>query len=476
MRSSVSIVASLVGALLASACAAPDLGPRPVVKVVGQQQLFAGQAAGPVTDWPADNWWTAYGDPQLTVLIETGLSNAPTIALAGARLRRASALADQAGAAQRPSVSTSVALAESRPSYNTGLPTPAALRGWNDTGRATLDFSYELDLWGKTRASIASATSEEAAAKADAAAAGLIVSTSIAAAYADLARLFADRDVLASTLAIREQTLTLVRRRTERGYDSEAELRQAEVGPPLARAELEATDEQIALTRLRLASLMGQASDRAVAIARPQVTGLHSLGLPADLPTALVARRPDLVAARWRAEAASERIDVAHAAFYPNVNLVGLIGVQSLGIGNLADAGSGLGSVGPVLGLPIFDGGRRKAGFKVARADYDAAVAAYDATLALALEEVADAVTSQRALEQRLSDSREAQDAATRGWVLAKRRYTAGATDFTSVLVAEDRMLATQRAVSALESRRFLLDLALVRALGGGWREAKPSA
>jgi NodT family efflux transporter outer membrane factor (OMF) lipoprotein len=203
---------------------------------------------------------------------------------------------------------------------------------------------------------------------------------------------------------------------------------------------------------------------------------LRSLGLPADLSSSLIARRPDLVAARWRAEAASERIDIAHAAFYPNVNLVGLIGVQALGVSNLADAGSDLGSIGPVLGLPIFDGGRRKAGFKVARADYDAAVAAYDATLNLALEEVADAVTSQRALDQRLADSRAAQEAAAKAWALAKHRYIAGATDFTAVLVAEDRMLATQRGVSALESRRFILDLALVRALGGGWREKEPLA
>jgi NodT family efflux transporter outer membrane factor (OMF) lipoprotein len=220
---------------------------------------------------------------------------------------------------------------------------------------------------------------------------------------------------------------------------------------------------------------MGQSPDRAASIARPEVTGLRSLGLPADLPAALVARRPDLVAARWRAEAASERIEVAHAAFYPNVNLVGLIGVQALGIGNLADAGSKVGSAGAVLGLPIFDGGRRKAGFKAARADHDAAIAAYDATLTLALEEVADAVTSQRALEQRLIESRQAQDAASRAWRLAKRRYTAGATDFTAVLVAEDRMLGTQRTVSTLESRRFILDLALVRALGGGWREGDAS-
>lgn len=468
MRRPFIVALSLVSLLLTSACAAPDLGQKPVLKVATP----ASRLAGPVADWLTKDWWVDYGDLQLTSLIETGLRSVPSIALAEARLRRASALTGQASAAAAPSLSANAALAESKPSYNTGLPTPAALHGWNDTGRATLDFSYEFDLWGRTRASIAAATSEESAARADTAAARLIVSTSIAAAYADLARLFADRDVLSATLTIREQTLDLVRRRADRGYDSEAELRQAEVGPPLARADLEATDEQIALARLRLATLMGQGPQGAGAIARPNVASLHSPGAPANLPSALVARRPDLVAARWRAEAASERIDVAHAAFYPNVNLIGLIGAQSLGIANLAEAGSGLGSIGAVLNLPIFDGGRRKAGYRVARADYDAAVATYDGVLNQALEEVADAVTSQRALERRLAESQQAREAATRAWRLAQRRYTAGSADFTAVLVAEDRMLTTQRAVSALEARRFILDLALVRALGGGWREA----
>lgn len=462
-----SAVLTLAAALLVSACAAPELGPRPTLKVASEQAVFVGAT----TDWPTQAWWVEYGDPQLTALIEAGLEDAPSIAMAEARLRRATALAEQARAVDVPTVSAATTLAESKPSYNTGVPTPNVLRGWNDTGRATLDFGYELDLWGRNRAAIAAATSEAAAAQVDAAAARLIVSTSIAATYAELARLFANRDALAGTLAVREKTLDLVRRRSAHGYDSEQELRQAEVGPPLARAELEATDEQIALARLRLAALMGQAPDRARTIVRPEIARLRALGLPADLSSALIARRPDLVAARWRAEAASDRTDAARAAFYPNVNLVGLIGVQSLGLSHLAGAGSDLGSTGVVLNLPIFDGGRRKAGFKIARADYDAAVAAYDATLNLALEEVADAVTSQRALDRRLTETRQAQDAATGAWTLAKRRYAAGASDFTAVLVAEDRMLAAQRAVAALQARRFILDLALVRALGGGWSE-----
>lgn len=462
---------SLLALMATSACVTPDLGARPVPKTValGDQTAFD----GPVTDWPAIDWWTAYGDPQLDALIAEGLRGSPTIAAAEARLRKAGAVLGSADAAQSPSLTANGAVALSKPSYNTGLPTPSALQGYNDTGRVTLDFSYELDLWGKTRAAVAAATSEEAASAADVAQARLIVSTSIAAAYADLARLVADREVALSTLKVREETLTLVRRRVEGGYDSQAELHQAEVGPPAVRAELGAIDEQIAITRFRLAALMGQSPDRALSIAPPTVSAPKSLGMPASIPARLVGRRPDLSAARWRAEATASRIDQAQAMFYPNVNLVGLLGVSSLGIGNLLDAGSDVGSVGPAINLPIFDGGRRKANLRANRADFDAAVAAYDATLNLALEEVADAATSQRALDQRLVDSCQALDAATQGWILSRRRYTAGATDYASVLLAEDRMLAARRIVAGLESRRFILDLALIKALGGGWSDTQ---
>ena len=457
----------LVAMMLVCGCASPDLGalPTPKAQAVADQQALA----GPVADWPKSDWWLAYGDPQLDALIAEGLKDAPTIAAAQARLRKAEAFVGSAKAAQSPSLTANGSLAESKPSYNSGLPTPPALHGYNDVGRLSLDFGYELDLWGKTRAAVAAATSEAAASQADLAGARLIVSTSIAATYADLARLHADRDVLASTLDIRQQTLSLVQRRVDGGYDSQAELHQAQVGPPAARAELAGVDEQIAITRFRLAALMGQSPDRALSIAKPPAAALKSFGVPASIPSQLVGRRADLTAARWRAQAASNRIDQAQALFYPNVNLVGLIGVSSLGVGNLADAGSDLGSLGPAVNLPIFDGGRRKANFRAARADYDAAVAAYDATLNLALEEVADAVTSQRALDQRLGDSREALAAATQGWTLARRRYTAGASDFASVLLAEDRMLAARRGVAALEARRFILDLALIKALGGGF-------
>lgn len=144
--------------------------------------------------------------------------------------------------------------------------------------------------------------------------------------------------------------------------------------------------------------------------------------------------------------------------------------MQSLGVGNLLKSGGDIGAAGAAFDLPIFDGGLRRARYRGARANYDAAVAAYDGALNAALEEVADAVTSQRALEGRLADSRAALAASQEGWRLAQRRYAAGAADYQSVLLTEDRMLANRRVVAALEARRFVLDVALVKALGGGWR------
>ena len=464
----------IAATLLLSACAAvPDLGPPPQARagrVPDQQALAATTAA-----WPPADWWTAYGDAQLDTLIGDGLKGSPSMAIAQARLRRAQAVADQAEALSLPSVTANASAALSKPSYNTGLPTPPALHGYNDTGRATLDVGYRLDLWGETRATIAAASSEAEAAEADLAASRLVLSSAIAATYAELSRLEAERVVLADSLQVRIQTLALVQRRFDGGYDSQGELEQAKAGPAAARAELDATEEQIDLARLRLATLSGAAPDRAATINRPTARAPAGFGLPPNLPAELLGRRADLAAARLRVEAASSRIHVARTQFYPNVNLVALLGVQALGLSALTEAGSDIGAIGPAVSLPIFDGGRRVAGYKVAWADYEAAVGAYDSVLLSALEEVANAVASERALDRRLADAREALDANTRGWALARRRYDAGASDYQSVLIAEDRMLANRRLVANLEERRFVLDIALVRALGGGWREAHPA-
>jgi NodT family efflux transporter outer membrane factor (OMF) lipoprotein len=419
--------------------------------------------------WPADAWWKAYGDSQLDALVDEALTGSPTLAQAEARLRRAQALANQAKAAQLPSVSANGGVERAKQSYNNGIPADFVPQGYNDYGRLSLDFSWELDFWGKNRAAVAAATSEARAAQADAAQARLMLATSVAASYADLARLYAERDVAERSVALRLETLNLVSDRVTNGLDTRGELRQAEAGPPNARAELAAIDEQIAQTRNGLAALLGAGPDRGLAIARPSVANLKPFGLPANLAADLIGRRPDVVAAKWRAEASSKRIGQAKAAFYPNVNLAAAIGVQSLHLDKLFDSGSDVGSVGPAVSLPIFEGGRLKANLRAAEADRDGAVAAYDSAVTQALRDVADVAASERALNTRLAESRAALAANEDGFRIARLRYQGGLSTYQNVLIAELAVLAQRRNVADLESRALTLDVALVRALGGGF-------
>jgi NodT family efflux transporter outer membrane factor (OMF) lipoprotein len=463
-------VSILLAALLTSACATmPTATPARVAKApeayATTQTLTASDAAA----WPADAWWKGYGDAQLDALVDEALTGSPTLAQAEARLRRAQALANQAKAAQLPSLGANAGVERAKQSYNNGIPADFVPQGYNDYGRLSLDFSWELDFWGKNRAAVAAATSEARAAQADAAQARLMLATSVAAGYADLARLYAERDVAERSVALRQETLNLVSDRVTNGLDTRGELRQAEAGPPNARAELAALDEQIAQTRNGLAALLGAGPDRGLAIARPSVASLKPFGLPANLAADLIGRRPDVVAAKWRAEAASKRIGQAKAAFYPNVNLAAAIGVQSLHLDKLFDSGSDVGSVGPAISLPIFEGGRLKANLRAAEADRDGAVAAYDSAVTQALRDVADVAASERALDTRLSESRTALAASEDGFRIAKLRYRGGLSTYQNVLIAELAVLSQRRIVADLESRALTLDVALVRALGGGF-------
>jgi NodT family efflux transporter outer membrane factor (OMF) lipoprotein len=466
-------VSILLAALLTSACATmPAATPARVAKAPEAYAAAQTLTTADTAAWPADAWWKAYGDAQLDALVDEALTGSPTLAQAEARLRRAQALANQAKAAQLPSVSANGGVERAKQSYNNGIPADFVPQGYNDYGRLSLDFSWELDFWGKNRAAVAAATSEARAAQADAAQARLMLATSVAASYADLARLYAERDVAERSVALRLETLNLVSDRVTNGLDTRGELRQAEAGPPNARAELAAIDEQIAQTRNGLAALLGAGPDRGLAISRPSVANLKPFGLPANLAADLIGRRPDVVAAKWRAEAASKRIGQAKAAFYPNVNLAAAIGVQSLHLDKLFDSGSDVGSVGPAVSLPIFEGGRLKANLRAAEADGDGAVAAYDSAVTQALRDVADVAASERALNTRLAESRAALAANEDGFRIARLRYQGGLSTYQNVLIAELAVLAQRRAVADLESRALTLDVALVRALGGGFAPA----
>lgn len=458
---------ALSAGLLASACATvPDLGEAPSRRAVTDLAYGWGGSAA----WPEDGWWRGYGDPQLAALIEEGLAGSPTIAQAAARLRRAQAEAQRAGAATLPRLDASAEFSAINQGSNNGMPPGAVPRGWNDRGEVALGLSFDLDLWGRNRAALSAATSEAEAAAADAAMARLTISTAIASAYAELARLAAVREAEAGLLDVRNQTLSLMTARAGEGLENGGAVMRAESNRAAAAAGLAATDEAIALTRNSLAALVGEGPGRGRSIALPVVDRLATGGLPADLGIELVGRRPDIVAARLRAEAAGSRIKVARADFYPNVSLSALIGLQAFGLGNLTDAGSTFGSVGPAISLPIFSGGRIEGGYRAARADYDAAVAAYDSTLIDALREVADVAERSQALRKRLAESHFALAAAESAQALLSQRYRGGLATYLELLSAEDSLTATRRQVAELETSAFALDVALVRALGGGFR------
>jgi NodT family efflux transporter outer membrane factor (OMF) lipoprotein len=460
------ISTALMAATGLAACATtgPETKEKPAASYASTQSFTAARS-----EWPAATWWTAYGDTQLNSLIDEALSGSPTVAQAAARLRRSQALAGQARAAGWPSLALEGGVAESKQSYNVGIPPEFVPQGYNDVGRVNLDFNWELDFWGKNRAAVAAATSEAKAASADAAAARLMVSTSVAAAYADLASLYADRDVAERALALRGETVDLTQKRVDNGLDTQAELNLAKAGPPAARAELKAIDEQIALTRNRLAALIGAGPDRGIAIERPANVKLAAFGLPENVGVDLIGRRPDVVAARWRAEASRARIRQSKAAFYPNISLSAVVGYQSLFIDKLFDGGSDYGQAGPAFSLPIFEGGKLRANLRGAEASRDEAVATYDAAVIQALHDVADVAASQRALAGRLADTRAALEASEAAYNVTRIRYNGALTTYQSVLLAEQQVLQGRRAVADLESRGCALDVALVRALGGGF-------
>jgi NodT family efflux transporter outer membrane factor (OMF) lipoprotein len=425
-------------------------------------------AASPA-DWPQGNWWEAYNDPQLTTLIGEALANSPTLVQAEARVRAAHAGVEGARGNAGPNLSLNASAVEQKQSYNFGIPPAFVPQGYNDYGRATLDLTYEIDFWGRNRAAITAATSQARAAQADAAEARLMLSTAVASAYADFARLSAEREIAARTLEVRTQTAQLVAHRVQSGLDNRGTQRQAEAGPPAARAQIAAIDEALAQTRNGIAALLGAGPDRGLTLTAPPQVNLHAYGLPQNLAVDLIGRRPDIVAARWRAEAASHTTDQARASFYPNVNLVAFLGLQSLGLSNLTAQGSDIGSIGPAISLPIFDSGRLSANLHRADAERDAAVAEYNATLTEALHQLADVAASERALDTRSNETRAALAANEDAYRVAHDRYDGGLSNYQTVLIAEDAVLAQRLAVADLESRRFALDVALVRALGGGF-------
>jgi NodT family efflux transporter outer membrane factor (OMF) lipoprotein len=468
-------LAVMVVSLLSGCAAVPQLSERAHIKETGEYQTAASFAA-PAADWPANGWWQRYGDAQLNGLVDEALRDSPTLAVAQARLAEAQAMRQFAGAARKPQITAAGGVIEGKLSNDFLTPKALQPQGANDYSVAALDFSWELDFWGKNRAALAAATSEQKASAVEVDQARLMISTSVALAYAELTHLYARRDTAQGALEVRNQTVDLMRRRQQQELETLASVREAEAKQAGAQAELQSVDERIALQKNAIAALLGAGPDRGRAIERPSAQVADVFGLPSNLALDLIGRRPDIVAARLRTEAAAHRIDQHKAEFYPSVSLIGSAGFLSFGLDNLAKGPSSFGGIGPAVSLPIFNTERLQGQLRGAHAEYNAAVASYNGTLVNALHEVADVVASRQALDGQLVSLQTSVTSIEQAYHMIDSRYRGGLSTYLEVLSVEDTLLSARRELSDAQSRTLALDVALVQSLGGGYSASPDSS
>jgi NodT family efflux transporter outer membrane factor (OMF) lipoprotein len=470
--SGAAIVAAVAASIMLVGCASTGIDPKAKLQDASQLETQASLAGASTSQWPARDWWKRYGDSQLDQLIDEALAGNPNLRIAQARLARAQALTGAAEANAAPTLSLDGSSQRGKFTANYIYPPPLGGATYT-TNQLGLNFNWDLDFWGKNRAAIDSAKASAHASEADAAAAQLALTTAVARSWVQMQRLYTQRDVIDASIKQREDILALTRQRVSAGLDTNVELRQAESELPQARVDLEQINENIALTRNQISALLGRGPDRGRELGRPSITAGDDIALPQSLPMELLARRPDLVAARWRVEAGARSIDNAKAQFYPNIDLVASAGFIALGNFSLLRQSSENTLLGPAVSLPIYRPALR-ANLRVTDADYDAAVETYNQTLVDALRDVADQITSLQSLQRQQAEEQQALETIEQAYSLAVQRYKAGLGNYLTVLTAESAVLQQRRISADLKARALDLNVTLVRALGGGY-EAAPT-
>jgi NodT family efflux transporter outer membrane factor (OMF) lipoprotein len=463
--------------LMLGGCASPGALPvplalRPAVSV----GLADGPTANAQTVFPSAQWWRELGDPALDALVDRALADQPGLAVAAARLARATAAADVSQATLGPQIGLGLDLSRQRYTEN-GLYPPPLAGGVYTSGNLQASGSLELDFFGRHQAALQAALGQQQAARADLQAARVLLAANVARGYVALARLTSLRQVAERSLAQRQAMLVLTRGRVQAGLDTVVEQRQSEAGLPDARAQIVALDGQMVLARHQLAVLSGQAPQALDGLLARPVSGVAPLRAthpPERIGADLLGRRADVVAARWRVEAATQDVAMARAQFYPDINLVGFIGLNALGLDRLFSTGSRNFGAGPALRLPLFDGGSLRANLRGRAAEADAAVAAYNSALLDAALEVSDASASWRSLDRQQAEQAEALLISESAYDLATQRYRAGLGNYLLVLATETSVLAQRSQRADLQARALDAQIVLMRALGGGWSDDAP--
>lgn len=455
--------APLLSLALLAGCAIPASNSH-VETLTAPALGLAGPAAAPVSA----QWWTQFQDPQLDRIVADSVAGNPSLDAALARLAAAASQVESRRAEDGPSVGFDAQVQAARLSGRYTIPPPFA-GSTRVIGTAGFNLGWNLDLFGRQKAAIRAAAASADAARLDIAAARLAITGSVVQTYIDLARAEANAAIAARAITTREGSLRLINVRIRNQLASDLDAQAAITLVAQARQAQVRAEAQQQLARNAIAALAGRGPDYAAAI-RP--TALHldaGLVLADSIPADLLARRADVAAARARVEAAAQGRDVARKAFYPDINLSAMAGLQAVGIGNFFTSEAGTAGVGPALHLPIFDNGRLRAGLANAAAGLDLAAAGYNDKVVSAAHEAADAIARIAATEADRRQQREIVAGFTRTGRLNAIRVASGLESRLGLVDNDVRLLDAELGAANLAADAAQQRVALALALGGGF-------
>jgi NodT family efflux transporter outer membrane factor (OMF) lipoprotein len=435
-------------------------------------------------------WWEIFADPQLNALeARVSISN-QNLAVSEAQYREARALVREARAAYFPTVTLGLGYTRSRQSTtfvsgatggsssgtsassstSTGT-TSGSSGGAQSDFQLGLDFSWELDVWGRIRREVESNRAAAQASAGDLEAARLSFQAELAQDYFQLRTLDAQKQLLDETVSAFERFLRLTQDRFGSGVASQADVVQAETQLKTTQAQAIDVGVQRAQLEHAIAILMGQAPSSFTLPAAPLAATPPAI--PVGVPSELLERRPDIAAAERRVAAANAQIGVAVAAFYPTITLNASSGFESSSLAQWFTAASHFWSVGPGISQTVFDGGLRHAQTDAARAAYDATVATYRQTVLSSFQAVEDNLAALRILEQENGVQDDAVNAAQKSVNLTTDQYKAGTVSYLNVITVQTIALTDEVTAIQIRGRRMAAAVLLVQALGGGWTEAQ---
>lgn len=459
-----------VASLLLGLCGCASMAPPYQAPALPVPSVYA-DTASPGDQVAGFGWRDYFADPALRALIDQALRNNRDLRTAVLRVREARAAYGIQRADRLPSVGLGVAGSRGR------TPADLSLTGHSTVAeqyQAQLELGWEIDFWGRLRSLNDAALESYLATEEARRAVTVSLVSQVANAYLALREVDERLALAQRTIASREESTRIFRRREQLGSTSRLDLAQVET--LLAQAQsLGAQLEQARAEQANaLALLVGGPIDLASAIA-----GLADAAvipeLDPGLPSALLTRRPDIIAAEHQLRAANADIGAARAAFFPRISLTGALGTASGELDGLFRGGNRAWSFTPSLSLPIFDAGRNRASLDLAETRRELAVVSYERTIQTAFREVSDALTARRWMGVQVGIQQKALAAQAERARLAKLRYDNGAAAFLEVLDAQRDLLSTEQQL--VQTRRLALSsrVALFAALGGGAQDAEPS-